>query len=253
MKYKNLHIEEDIEDLELKDYLTRIHSKCHGDERPDDKCEFYKIDKRLNLDYLMDLGSKICRNGKAIQDAETYIDKEIFKYYPNVKLKIIDKILNGAVLTCLEGIELIDNDNPVLFNDCDHAFLCNSFYEYCKTKDFNDNEIDGALLTFNSNEDKYSYIALDEKENVIQTVEKKVISDKAICGAYYFKNKYIFKNSADKYLNNCNYEEYFISGLYNVMAENKMIIKYFLTDLHISFGTPEEYRNIKNYNFNKFI
>ena len=79
MKYKNLHIEEDIEDLELKDYLTRIHSKCHGDKRPDDKCEFYKIDKRLNLDYLMDLGSKICRNGKAIQDAETHIDKEIFK------------------------------------------------------------------------------------------------------------------------------------------------------------------------------
>ena len=26
----------------------------------------------------MDLGSKICRNGKAIQDAETHIDKEIF-------------------------------------------------------------------------------------------------------------------------------------------------------------------------------
>ena len=54
------------------------YSECHSDKRPDDKCEFYKIDKRLNLDYLMDLGSKICRNGKAIQDAETYIDKEIF-------------------------------------------------------------------------------------------------------------------------------------------------------------------------------
>nr|WP_315009401.1 hypothetical protein [uncultured Campylobacter sp.] len=55
------------------------YSECHSDKRPDDKCEFYKIDKRLNLDYLMDLGSKICRNGKAIQDAETHIDKEIFK------------------------------------------------------------------------------------------------------------------------------------------------------------------------------
>ena len=54
------------------------YSECHSDKRPDDKCEFYKIDKRLNLDYLMDLGSKICRNGKAIQDAETYIDKKIF-------------------------------------------------------------------------------------------------------------------------------------------------------------------------------
>ena len=55
------------------------YSECHSNKRPDDKCEFYKIDKRLNLDYLMDLGSKICRNSKAIQDAETYIDKEIFK------------------------------------------------------------------------------------------------------------------------------------------------------------------------------
>ncbi|MBS6152314.1 MAG: hypothetical protein KH703_02715 [Campylobacter gracilis] len=54
------------------------YSECHSDKRPDDKCEFYKIDKRLNLDYLMDLGSKICGNGKAIQDAETHIDKEIF-------------------------------------------------------------------------------------------------------------------------------------------------------------------------------
>ena len=77
-EYKNIHIKEDIKDIELKDYLTRIYNKCHGDKRPDDKCEFYKIDKRLNLDYLMDLGSKICRNGKAIQDAETHIDKEIF-------------------------------------------------------------------------------------------------------------------------------------------------------------------------------
>ena len=72
------NFELDIKDIELKDYLTRIYNKCHGDKRPDDKCEFYKIDKRLNLDYLMDLGSKICRNGKAIQDAETHIDKEIF-------------------------------------------------------------------------------------------------------------------------------------------------------------------------------
>ena len=64
---------------EISGGVETRYSECHSDKRPDDKCEFYKIDKRLNLDYLMDLGSKICRNGKAIQDAETYIDKEIFK------------------------------------------------------------------------------------------------------------------------------------------------------------------------------
>ena len=84
-------------------------------------------------------------------------------------------------------------------------------------------------------------------------MEKKVISDKAICGAYYFKNKNIFKIAVEKYLDNCIYDEYFISGVYNVMIKNNLLIKYFPTDLHISFGTPEEYEDSKKYNFKEFI
>ena len=173
------------------------------------------------------------------------IDKKILEYYPNAKIQIINNVLNGAVFTCLEGIKLIDNDDPILFNDCDHAFLSETFYKYCMEHNFSD--IDGALLTFYSNEAKYSYIALDEKNNVIETMEKKVISDKAICGAYYFKNKKIFKTAVEKYLGN------FISGVYNVMIKNNLLIKYFPTDLHISFGTPEEYEDSKKYNFKEFI
>ena len=171
------------------------------------------------------------------------IDKKILEYYPNAKIQIINNVLNGAVFTCLEGIKLIDND--------DHAFLSKTFYKYCMENNFNN--IDGALLTFYSNEAKYSYIALDEKNNVIETMEKKVISDKAICGAYYFKNKKIFKTAVEKYLGNCIYDEYFISGVYNVMIKNNLLIKYFPTDLHISFGTPEEYEDSKKYNFKEFI
>ena len=63
----------------------------------------------------------------------------------------------------------------------------------------------------------------------------------------------ILKNSAKEYLENCKYDEYFISGIYNVMAEKNMKIKYFLTDLHISFGTPEEYEEAKNYDFKDLI
>ncbi|WP_195340174.1 glycosyltransferase family 2 protein [Fusobacterium sp. 1001295B_180824_G3] len=179
------------------------------------------------------------------------IDKEILKYYSNAKIQIIDNVLNGAVFTCLEGIKQIVNNEPILFNDCDHAFLSSQFYKYCMNQDFSD--ADGALLTFYSNEERYSYIALDEKNNVIRTMEKKVISDKAICGAYYFKNKNIFKISVEEYINNCIYEEYFISGVYNIMIKNKLLVKYFPTDLHISFGTPEEYEESKKYNFKEFI
>ena len=178
------------------------------------------------------------------------IDEEILKYYPNAKLKIINNVLNGAVLTCLEGIDLIKNDNPILFNDCDHCFICNSFYNFSLK---NNNDIDGAILTFTSNDPRFSYIETNNEGNVKRTMEKKVISDKAICGAYYFKNKNIFENSAKEYLENCKYDEYFISGIYNVMAEKNMKIKYFLTDLHISFGTPEEYEEAKNYDFKDLI
>ena len=68
-----------------------------------------------------------------------------------------------------------------------------------------------------------------------------------------FKNKNIFKKSAQKYLDDCNYNEYFISGVYNIMIKENMKIKYFLTDLHISFGTPEEYKEVQNYNFKELL
>ena len=84
-------------------------------------------------------------------------------------------------------------------------------------------------------------------------MEKKVISNQAICGAYYFKNKDIFKISANEYLDNCSYDEYFMSGIYNIMIKNKMQIKFFSTDLHISFGTPVEYEESKKYDLKQFL
>ena len=45
------------------------------------------------------------------------IDKEIKKYYPNSYIRILKHVLNGAVLTCLEGVKDIKDDLPILFND----------------------------------------------------------------------------------------------------------------------------------------
>ena len=100
------------------------YSECHSDKRPDDKCEFYKIDKRLNLDYLMDLGSKICRNGKAIQDAETHIDKEIF---------------NTEVVYPWE-----DKENLVLE---DGSLKYGIFFNYIDEDDYRDRESGEIILT----------------------------------------------------------------------------------------------------------
>lgn len=175
--------------------------------------------------------------GKHIEEFK--IDTKIKENFPEAKIIVIPEILNGAVLTCMEGIKEINDDLPIVFNDCDHAFISSDFNIYANRGEFK--EIDGGLLTFESNEPKYSFLQMDDKGNVINTVEKKVVSNHAICGAYYFKNKKLFLTCAKEYLNKCNYSEYFMSGVYNIMAEKMMKIANFKCDMHVPFGTPDEY------------
>lgn len=170
---------------------------------------------------------------------EHQIDQVIRQYYPQAKIVVIPEVLDGPVLTCLKGLAEIKDDDPILFNDCDHLFTSEAFYEFCE-QGYDDN-IDGALLTFKANDPKYSFLEYDDKGNVMRTVEKEVVSDCAICGAYYVKNKEIFQFAADDYLKECSYREFFVSGIYNVLAKERKVIKGFRTDIHISFGTPTEY------------
>lgn len=171
------------------------------------------------------------------------IDKEVIKYFPEARLHILPDVTEGAVVTCLKGIDGIQDDLPIMFNDCDHLFESNLLNVYFK-KGIN-KDIHGLLLTFSSNENKYSYVKKDANGNVIKTVEKEVISNEAICGCYYFLNTNIFRKAAEKYLNKCNYTEYFMSGVYNIMIEEKKCVRTMLTDFHVPFGVPDEYEIAK--------
>ena len=175
---------------------------------------------------------------------EFQIDKKIKEHFPEANIVIIPEVLNGAVLTCMNGIKEINDDLPIIFNDCDHAFISSKFNSYANFGNFD--ELDGGLLTFESNEPKYSFLQMDENGNVINTVEKKVVSNHAICGAYYFKNKDLFLDCANEYLDKCNYSEYFVSGVYNIMAEKNKKIANFKCDIHVPFGTPDEYYAAKD-------
>ncbi len=178
---------------------------------------------------------------------ENQIDKEIYKFFPNAKIKIIPEVLPGAVCTCLKGVEDITDDNPVIFNDCDHMFSCNALAK--RLAQNNQLDFEGALVTFESNIPHFSYVKYDEAGNIIGTVEKQVVSNHAICGAYFFANAEIFRTMSEKYFETCQYKEYFISGVYNELCKaNKKIVD-FTTDFYLSFGTPEEYESAKNSNY----
>lgn len=170
------------------------------------------------------------------------IDKKIYEFFPKAKIKVIPQVLNGAVLTCMEGVSLIDNDYPIVFNDCDHLFKSTAFNDYCNRSEKN---IDGACLTFKSNENKFSFVKYGADGQVIGTKEKEVVSNDAICGAYYFKNKKVFLDGCDDYLKKCDYNEFYVSGIYNVLIDKDKKIETFDTDYHVAFGTPEEFIQAK--------
>lgn len=172
-----------------------------------------------------------------------HIDQAIGKYYPEAAITSIPEVLPGAVLTCKEGVAGVANGRPILFNDCDHLFLCEPFYHYCM--EGRHDSMDGALLTFRSEDPKFSYVSYDENGFVNRTVEKQVISQDAICGAYYFRDKRIFLDAADVYLEHCAYHEFFMSGVYQVMAQQGKKVRAFPVDSHVSFGTPEEFEDAK--------
>ena len=180
------------------------------------------------------------------------IDKEIRKYYKDAKIIVLPKILPGALMTAMEGAKAIHNEYPVIFMDCDLMFTSEQLYEYYGSDDY---DSAGTLLTFRSDKDRYSYAKVEDleiAENVVvkvakATAEKKVISEYAIAGAYGFINTSVFLKACEKYLKECPYDEYYMSGLYDQMIAAGRRVRVFETDTYCSFGTPEEYEQAKKY------
>lgn len=171
------------------------------------------------------------------------IDRQIKQYFPEADIISLPSILPGPVFTCLEGIRNIEDDGIVIFNDCDHMFKSNQLNRILNIGIM---RADSALVTFKSREPQFSFIQYDTEGNIIGTVEKEVVSDSAICGAYVFRDVNMFKKSAEMYIGSCPYKECFMSGLYNVLYDAGSTISVYLADFHVTFGTPDEYRQAKD-------
>ena len=173
------------------------------------------------------------------------LDARIHAFWPDARIVALEDVTPGAAVTCQKGCEDLPDGVPVLFNDCDHLFLCRSFNAFCAEGNFADGPA-GALLTFESDSPAYSYLQYGADGNVCHTVEKQVVSHDAICGAYYFKDKKTYADACAEYLHACEYKEFFVSGIYNVLAAHSAAVRGFATDLHLPFGTPDEYRTAES-------
>lgn len=172
------------------------------------------------------------------------IDKGIRSFLPEANLFSVVKTTRGAVETCLIAENAIADDDAVIVMDCDLEFRSKKFMEIIKqilNKPIEE-ATGGALVSFESNEPRYSYAALGEDGFVARTAEKEVISNHALCGAYFFASGRRFKQIAHLLLAEPAFTkpEYYVSLLFNYLLKDGEKVWLAPMEEYYSYGTPEE-------------
>lgn len=168
------------------------------------------------------------------------IDQAIMTAYPHASLHVIEKVTSGAAETAALVAIKLKPSSPIAFVDCDLAF------SFSNTNSFDpliEGDYSAALCLFESNNPAFSYAIFDEEEEISGTIEKRAVSNWAIGGLYAFKSANLYLQYYREYIENCKYDELFLSGIINCIANsNEKILPVFLSE-HLSLGTPSDIEN----------
>lgn len=152
----------------------------------------------------------------------------------------------GAVCSCLMAIDELDLDSPLLITNGDQIV---DIELQTAIKFFEDKNMDGGVITFESVHPKWSF-ARFEKDHVVETAEKRPISKNAIAGVYYFKKAGAFVNGAFEVIKkNINVNGlFFISSTVNeLILANKTVGYYPIPNEHYhSFYSPQKIKEFEN-------
>lgn len=173
-----------------------------------------------------------------------HIDEQIKVILPEANVFFVEKTTRGAVETCLIAESVIDDADGIVVMDCDLEFRSKGYTEGIKTilQKPVEQANGGMLVSFESSEPRYSYAEVDEEMIVKRTAEKEVISNHALCGAYFFSTGKGFLSAAHKLLNEPVFTkpEFYVSLLYNYLLANGETVRLATMEDYRSYGTPEE-------------
>lgn len=167
---------------------------------------------------------------------------------PGCKVILTDGVTDGAACTTLLAKEFINNDKHLLIANSDQLVewdSCDFMYSMIY------NNLDGGILTFKDNKPKWSYAKSDKNGYVSQVAEKKVISEDATVGIYYWKTGSEYVSCAEEMIqrNLRVREEFYVCPVYNIMIERQKKIQIFPITSMWGVGTPEDLNYyLNNYN-----
>lgn len=158
---------------------------------------------------------------------------------PDCKIVQVDGMTEGAACTTLLAKEHIDINAPLVIANSDQFVEWNSNEVMYA---FSADDIDAGILTFKASHPKWSYARLDDNGFVSEVAEKKVISDNATVGIYYWKNGSDYVKYAEQMIaknirvNN----EFYVCPVFNEAIGDKKKIRVKTIDKMWGIGTPED-------------
>jgi dTDP-glucose pyrophosphorylase/predicted HAD superfamily phosphohydrolase YqeG len=166
---------------------------------------------------------------------------------PNCNIVCVDHLTEGAACTTLLAKDLINTGDPLLIANSDQFIEWDSSsFMYSMTSGI----CDGGILTFDNTHPKWSYVKTNNDGYVIELAEKKVISNMATVGIYYWKRGSDYVSYAEQMINkNIRVNnEFYVAPVYNESISDNKKIKIFNIEKMWGIGTPEDLDYfLKNY------
>ncbi len=176
---------------------------------------------------------------------EEIFERSVGKNFKEIQLT---EPTQGAACSVLTAVDYINNDDELIIANSDQVVdvAIDNFIAYAREQ-----KVDGAIMTFRSSHPKWSFARLSADDSIIEVAEKKVISDKATVGVYYFRTGKSFVDAAvnmiekDIRYNN----DFYVSLVFNELILTGGKIKSWEIDpsqMH-SMATPEDFMKYMMY------
>lgn len=177
------------------------------------------------------------------EDYEKFSLLEIFERSVGKNFEVIQLTspTGGAACTVLTATDYINNEEELIVANADQVvdININKFIKEARKL-----KADGTIMTFKATHPKWSFVRIDKNKNVLEIVEKKVISDHATVGIYYFKHGKDFVEAAVSMIEkDIKFNGSFYASLvYNEMIMGGKKIKSWSIKPHAmhSMATPED-------------
>lgn len=167
------------------------------------------------------------------------LDKTLKEIEPDCKIISIESMTAGATCSVLLAKEFIDNKEPLMIANCDQL-IDMDINDYLEKIDS-----DGFIMTMKADNPKWSYVKYIGN-NVIEVVEKVVVSDQATVGIYnYARGKDFVKGAEAMILKDIRTNnEFYVAPVFNELIKEGKSVKFHsigsLWDGMYGLGTPSD-------------